>query len=202
MTFNDPDQQGAYAIGRRRSARAVSRRGAWLSPAIFGVGALVLTGVLVMLAVIYSRARRGAPDLETRVDPAPLSREARLSLPVPPAERDDAEVVTLETLAVTRVTPRLRETSAPGSAHRIFNLVGDLRIGRSSDNDIVLTEDAVSAHHCRLEKHGVSFRLIDLASTNQTWVNGEAKGHVVLHDGDEVKIGDTVFAFELFGDRK
>ena len=102
---------------------------------------------------------------------------------------------------VSRITPRLRETSGPGGATRVFNLVGDLTIGRSRTNDIVLTEDAASAHHCRLEKHGVSFRLIDLGSTNKTWVNGEAIDHVVLHNSDKVKIGDTVFVFDLFGDR-
>lgn len=99
--------------------------------------------------------------------------------------------------AVNRGAPRLRETSSPGWASRVIVLNAPVvRVGRSLDNDIVLHEDPVSAEHCRLERHQSSFRLIDLGSTNRTWVNGREISDAVLKNGDEIRVGRTTFVFE------
>lgn len=136
--------------------------------------------------------------------PSPVAPPAhsKAALPLPPVEGEETEEVTYETLMVSSVVPRLRETSALGSANRVINLKTQIvTMGRAKDNDIVLKEDAASGHHCRLEKHGVSYRLVDLNSTNKTWVNGAEKQNVVLRNSDQIKVGDTTFIFELFGDR-
>lgn len=99
--------------------------------------------------------------------------------------------------AADRGAPRLRETSAPAWASRVIVLNAPVvRLGRSLDNDIVLPEDPVSAEHCRLERHESSFRLVDLGSTNKTWVNGREIGNAVLKNGDEIRVGRTTFVFE------
>ena len=99
--------------------------------------------------------------------------------------------------AVNRGAPRLRETSAPAWASRVIVLNAPVvRLGRALDNDIVLPEDPVSAEHCRLERQDASFRLIDLGSTNKTWVNGKPVDHAVLKDGDQIRVGPTTFVFE------
>jgi pSer/pThr/pTyr-binding forkhead associated (FHA) protein len=96
----------------------------------------------------------------------------------------------------------LRETSVPDWASRVIVLTKPVvTIGRSLDSDVVLPEDSVSAEHCRLERQGHSFRLIDLASTNKTWVNGHEVENVVLGDGDQIRVGHTTFVFEWSGDR-
>ena len=69
-------------------------------------------------------------------------------------------------------------------------------LSRALDNDIVLPEDPVSAEHCRLERHDSTFRLIDLGSTNKTWVNGRQTDDAVLRNGDQVRVGRTTFVFE------
>ena len=105
--------------------------------------------------------------------------------------------------AVDRGAPRLRETSAPAWASRVIVLNAPVvRIGRALDNDIVLPEDPVSAEHCRLERQDTSFRLIDLGSTNQTWVNGRKVDDVVLKNGDQIRVGRTTFVFESAGARE
>jgi pSer/pThr/pTyr-binding forkhead associated (FHA) protein len=93
--------------------------------------------------------------------------------------------------------PRLRETSVPAWAARVIVLdAPPVTIGRSISNRIVLPEDPVSADHCRIERDGDSFRLIDLGSTNKTWVNDHAVEDVVLRDGDLIRVGHTKFVFE------
>lgn len=99
--------------------------------------------------------------------------------------------------AADRGAPRLRETSAPAWASRVIVLNAPVvKVGRGLDNDIVLPEDPVSAEHCRLERHESSFRLIDLGSTNKTWVNGREIEEAVLRNGDEIRVGRTTFVYE------
>jgi len=94
--------------------------------------------------------------------------------------------------------PRLRDTSVAAWASRVVSLQKpSLTIGRALTNDVVLPDDPVSAEHCRIDRQGrEEFHLIDLESTNHTWVNGQRIKSVVLRDGDQIRVGRTTFAFE------
>lgn len=66
------------------------------------------------------------------------------------------------------------------------------RLGRSSQNDVVLTDPLLSRHHCRLEfRSAGDLWVADLASANQTLVNGQVIAEQRLNIGDRVTIGDT-----------
>jgi hypothetical protein len=66
------------------------------------------------------------------------------------------------------------------------------RLGRSSKNDIVLTDPLLSRHHCRLFfKTGDGLWITDLGSSNQTLVNNVSIQETRLRVGDIVTIGDT-----------
>ena len=95
--------------------------------------------------------------------------------------------------------PRLRETSAPAWACRVIEFHKDaVTLGRALDNDIVLPEDPVSAQHCRIVRQSDgSFELVDLGSTNKTWVNGHKVRSTPLRNGDQIRIGTTTFVFEI-----
>jgi pSer/pThr/pTyr-binding forkhead associated (FHA) protein len=77
---------------------------------------------------------------------------------------------------------------------------GQIRLGRSEDNDLVITDETVSSRHAVFQYYEQSgtCSLQDLASMNGTQVNrtrlvvGKA---VVLFDGDVLAFGDSVFLF-------
>jgi len=71
-------------------------------------------------------------------------------------------------------------------------------IGRSSENTITLDGDEfASGHHARIESQRDGVWILDLGSTNGTFVNGErVEGRRQLHGGDLVQIGDTELRFE------
>lgn len=73
------------------------------------------------------------------------------------------------------------------------------RVGRSSQNDIALTDPLLSRHHCRFELRGAELWLVDLASANQTLVNGKVIEDSRLQVGDAVQVGDTVMRVVAMG---
>jgi len=72
---------------------------------------------------------------------------------------------------------------------------GPVRLGRGSDNTIVLDNDSVSRRHARVESRDGSYVLLDLNSTNGTYVNDELVREHTLRRGDQIKIGDTILKF-------
>ncbi len=62
-------------------------------------------------------------------------------------------------------------------------------IGRTRDNEIVLQDPAVSAHHCELVADGRGLLLRDLKSSNGSYVNGRRVESGPVFDGDVLKLG-------------
>jgi diguanylate cyclase (GGDEF)-like protein len=68
-------------------------------------------------------------------------------------------------------------------------------IGRSSKVDIQIDEDSISRNHAVIENYGDEIVVRDLNSTNGTYVNDYPIQQHRLMDGDQVKIGRTIFKF-------
>lgn len=68
-------------------------------------------------------------------------------------------------------------------------------IGRSSKVDIQIDEDSISRNHAVINNLGSEIVVRDLESTNGTYVNDRPVGEHRLMDGDQVKIGRTIFKF-------
>ena len=68
-----------------------------------------------------------------------------------------------------------------------------VRIGRSSRNDVVLSDASMSRFHCRLFFNpDEGLWVADLGSSNETMVNGAAIQESRIKPGDTISIGDTV----------
>lgn len=63
-----------------------------------------------------------------------------------------------------------------------------LTVGRKSDNDIVIDNQAVSGHHCKIFSSGDTYFVEDLNSTNGTLVNGKKIIKAGLHNNDTIGI--------------
>ena len=71
------------------------------------------------------------------------------------------------------------------------------RIGRGSDNELVIDTKHVSRYHAVLLAGPVHTSIEDLNSTNGVFVNGKRVARQVLKDGDRVTIGRTRFRFTV-----
>lgn len=69
---------------------------------------------------------------------------------------------------------------------------GEMLIGRAPSCDITLDDDGVSRKHARvLCKPNGAVMLLDLGSTNGTWVEGQQVDLKELSDGDRLQIGSA-----------
>jgi pSer/pThr/pTyr-binding forkhead associated (FHA) protein/DNA-binding CsgD family transcriptional regulator len=66
-----------------------------------------------------------------------------------------------------------------------------LRIGRASDNDLVLDDTRSSRYHAELIPHGTGAEIRDCGSANGTRVNGALVDQQAVDVGDLIEIGDT-----------
>jgi len=68
-------------------------------------------------------------------------------------------------------------------------------IGRSSECDIRVDQESISRNHAKIVNTGKAVLVRDLGSTNGTYVNDLPIEEHVLHDGDHIKLGRTIFKF-------
>jgi pSer/pThr/pTyr-binding forkhead associated (FHA) protein len=73
-------------------------------------------------------------------------------------------------------------------------------IGRADYNDVAIADESVSTSHAKLQRREGVWVLVDLESTNGTWVDGEpVKGDSPLAPGSLVRLGDVQMVFEPTG---
>jgi pSer/pThr/pTyr-binding forkhead associated (FHA) protein len=74
-------------------------------------------------------------------------------------------------------------------------------IGRAPDCDLRLRVAAVSRHHCMIRLRPDEVTLIDLGSSNGTYLNGQrVLSQATLHTGDELRVENCIFVVDL-GDK-
>ena len=73
-------------------------------------------------------------------------------------------------------------------------------IGRDAGATIVVDAASVSRTHVRIEPRGRDHALVDLQSTNGTFLNDRLVSEQTLRDGDRFKVGPAIFKFFAGGD--
>jgi len=68
-------------------------------------------------------------------------------------------------------------------------------IGRGDDCDIRLNDHSVSRRHARIELTANGFQASDLQSTNGTFINDQPAADSGLRDGDNLRVGSSIFRF-------
>src|SRR5438093_2264073 len=81
--------------------------------------------------------------------------------------------------------------------HRLSVKAPVVNIGRADYNDLVVPDPSVSTSHAKLQRREGVWVLVDLDSTNGTFVDGErVKGEAPLAPGATVRFGDVQLVFE------
>lgn len=79
---------------------------------------------------------------------------------------------------------------------RVALPTGRSTLGRDNQNDIIIDADSISLVHARLVEKDGEYRVLNLLSTNGTWVNNKKVSDAVLKDGDTVCFGEAEFIFQ------
>jgi len=129
---------------------------------------------------------------------AATGREA-LAADAPPDATGMYSASALGSVGYVTRAPRLVVERAPGhEPGMIYDLDGDLVLGRGDSAEIRLEDPFASSRHARIYEQGSSVVVEDLGSTNGTYLNEELlQTPRPLHPGDRVRIGDSEFAFEV-----
>ncbi len=151
------------------------------------------------LAVLYLFLLWVARSARRDLGGASVVQREAFAAEAPPDATGMYSASKLGTVDYTGRAPRLVVERAPGhEPGMIYDLDGDLVLGRGERAEIRLEDPFASAGHARIYEQGNSVVVEDLGSTNGTYLNEELlQTPRPLHPGDRVRIGDSEFSFEV-----
>ncbi len=77
-----------------------------------------------------------------------------------------------------------------------FEDEAEVSIGRAEDNDIAVDHPSISSHHAKLVLGAGGYTLVDLDSTNGTFVDGGLADNTVLGQGAKIVFGQVDALYE------
>jgi hypothetical protein len=154
---------------------------------------VVLYLFLLWIARSARRDLRGSAAVSSGESPAQAGRA------IPPDATGMYSASALGPVDLAHRAPRLVIERAPGhDPGMIYDLDGDLVLGRGERAEIRLEDPFASSQHARIYEQGNIVVIEDLGSTNGTYLNEEVlQSPRPLHPGDRVRIGDSEFTFEV-----
>src|SRR5262245_54042817 len=97
------------------------------------------------------------------------------------------------------MTAKLIEPGSGAERTRETPLTGEeFVIGRGVDCNLRVPLESISRHHCMIRIQSDEFTLMDLGSSNGTYLNGQrVRSPRTLHTGDEIRIDACRFIVDL-----
>ncbi|MCO4810998.1 MAG: FHA domain-containing protein [Gammaproteobacteria bacterium] len=125
-----------------------------------------------------------------KADCLPVAADAIEHPALPVGTWDPESEIAAETVTPIRTEPPNLIVTNNGSVIQELTMVNTrILVGRSEHNDIAVGSRFISRHHALLLRHGSTIFLVDLNSTNGTFVNSKrVSNHVLLHD-DVITVG-------------
>ena len=145
--------------------------------------------------------RIGEEQFRFYAEAAPLTASAPPAAPVASPEQLKHTLHGMEAAAPARpsgaVFASLLVRSGGLLGRRLAVKTPVVNLGRADYNDIVLPDPSVSTSHAKLQRREGVWVLVDLDSTNGTFVDGErVKGEAPIAPGAMVRLGDVQLLFE------
>ena len=117
---------------------------------------------------------------------------------MPTATHSPTKITYIDGAPATLHLRRIRLVCGQGEARRSHLFEQDVvTIGGMPGNDLVLGDDTASRHHCRIVQHQDHTMLVDLGSTNGTYINGVRIKEAYLSPGAMIAVGNTQVRFDL-----
>jgi pSer/pThr/pTyr-binding forkhead associated (FHA) protein len=86
----------------------------------------------------------------------------------------------------------LRSSDDAAASHTFRILPGNIKtIGRATGADFIVDASLVSRLHCRVSAGAAELEVVDLDSTNGTYVNGKRVDRSTLQIGDALGVGEV-----------
>lgn len=92
-------------------------------------------------------------------------------------------------------TPALIGISANVSGQQFILNKDKMEVGRRHNSDISLDFSSVSAMHAHIIKQDSQWKLLNLLSSNGTFINGEKVVERIINKGDRVAFAEAEFVF-------
>ncbi|MFN7134571.1 MAG: sigma 54-interacting transcriptional regulator, partial [Myxococcales bacterium] len=90
---------------------------------------------------------------------------------------------------------RLNVVSGAGAGREIVSEKERIRIGAHMTNDVVVDDRTASRHHCEVQYTDNGYLLVDLNSTNGTFLDGRRVERAYLSAGASIRVGATILTF-------
>ena len=134
---------------------------------------------------IWDKSRQEEEDDEdkTRVASADLGKKAPGQQVMQKKDRGNIEV-------------KLRVVDGPLHGGVFQNWESPLTIGRGLENNVVLLDDAVSTAHAQIVQEGETYFIVDLKSSNGTFLDGIKVQKTPLRNGGKIKVGVSTLVFD------
>lgn len=92
-------------------------------------------------------------------------------------------------------TCELRVLSGPDRGLSFTSEKSLIRVGAAEDNDVVLSDGAVSRYHLEVEMRGGDYHVVDLGSTNGTFAGALQISRATLRGPTDLRVGNDLISF-------
>ena len=185
----------ANSVSRRHARIALEIRGYTITDS--STNGVVVSGERIRSTRLLKRGdtvRVGPEEFrfyeeEVESDPTPPVPVPQIRIETSPPAPAKPKAAVLATLVVS---------NSGANRGEVFEITSFItHIGRGEHNDIVLADDSVSDSHAKIQRRDNRWMLIDLDSTNGTYVDGgRLTGETEVHGDTDVRFGGAKLVFK------
>lgn len=186
-------QGPTYVLVDPGTPMGVGVNGARVQQAVLNSGDVIQIGNFQLQFLMKAGAAQRAAEGRMHAQPITPVGQAPMT---PVAQQPAPQAAPTMTAAPLAATPQLVGIAGTSTGRR-FPLTSILEIGREAADVSLPGDQQASRRHARISANANGIELIDLGSTNGTFVNGAKVTSTYLKTGDVIQIGNSSFRVEM-----